>query len=235
VININPNEDYSFSFLADILSSTLQSKIPKCKKKLTVYQSLAGELLVIYQLMLKYKIKLDQIKILRESKGKPYLQNNPEIKLSISHTDHLTAVVFSKDNCGVDIELIDNVLPGVAKKIMTNNEYEQFISIQEPLLQKMYFYQIWTLKESYLKAIGQGFYLEPTKIEFSIKYVNNKLEIENLQDQKFSYYNKMLNNKIMLSITSKEIFSATDIQFYELRDLISKISEEMKKIRDSQF
>ncbi|WP_159747908.1 4'-phosphopantetheinyl transferase family protein [Coxiella endosymbiont of Amblyomma sculptum] len=93
--------------------------------------------------------------------GKPYLLNYPALyfNLSNSHEVALYAITTNRE-VGVDVEFIrDNIyIADVRERFFSPDEVAICVSKlpekDSQCLKK--FYQIWTLKEAYVKAIGQG-------------------------------------------------------------------------------
>jgi len=86
-------------------------------------------------------------------KGKPMLKDHPLIWFSISHSHNIAACVVSDHEVGVDVQKITKVSDKVARRVLTDDEYDVFKSTSEP---DIYFCEVWTVKESFLKKTGQG-------------------------------------------------------------------------------
>lgn len=105
-------------------------------------------------------IKPEKIKFIYNQKGKPDLDsktNSIHLKFNLSHKNQYIIYGFSLRNIGIDLELIDKnktLLP-IAKRFFTEEEYQYLKSLDNPK-QNETFYQFWTKKEAYLKAIGEG-------------------------------------------------------------------------------
>lgn len=127
--------------------------------------------------------------------GKPYLKNS-SINFNISHCNNIVVVIISNKNVGIDIEDIKEFKKSIIRKVLTNNELIDLLSANN---KKEYFFKLWTLKESFLKAIGTGLSYGMQNIEFSIKDKNiicNKIGF--LFKQESLIFN---NNKYIVSIT----------------------------------
>lgn len=96
-------------------------------------------------------------------KGKPFLHNNPEIFFNISHGGAMAACGLDRNPLGVDVEEIRPVKPAIWKRVLTGEErlYLERYSLKK---QDREFFRIWTLKESYAKAIGLGLALDFTSL-----------------------------------------------------------------------
>ena len=105
-----------------------------------------------------------------QKKGKPFVIHKHPVFFNISNSNNLCAYAFSPDaEVGIDIEKIRD-LPDIDQLIernLTNSEREYCLKIPGKKLSR--FFQFWTFKESYLKAIGEGMRLTPENMEFSIE------------------------------------------------------------------
>ncbi len=105
-------------------------------------------------------------------KGRPRLQNCPtEVPdISISHTAGMVAFAISpKGLIGVDVEncnrRVDIHL--LAREVFSSSESLYFNNLSSALDRKKYFFQNWTLKEAYTKALGLGLYAGFRSIEIN--------------------------------------------------------------------
>lgn len=95
-----------------------------------------------------------------EELGKPYL--NPEkfldIHFNVSHTKSEVAIAVASFPIGFDLELIKENYPNTILNQLLNKDDQLKI---ESAVQ---FYQIWTIKEAFVKYTGQG-------LQFSLKNI----------------------------------------------------------------
>ncbi|NET26972.1 4'-phosphopantetheinyl transferase superfamily protein [Okeania sp. SIO1I7] len=90
-------------------------------------------------------------------RGKPYLSDT-SILFNLSHSQDLALYAITTVNSiGIDLEYIRpmNDAEGLAKRFFTAQEYN-LISQLPPQQQQEIFFKIWTCKEAYLKATGDG-------------------------------------------------------------------------------
>lgn len=92
-----------------------------------------------------------------EKAGKPYCKN---INFNISHSGNYVILGASESTIGVDIEIINEYHPKVAKRVYTQSEQKWLDDDKQNK-----FYQLWTLKESVMKATGKGLTLAPNSFE----------------------------------------------------------------------
>lgn len=107
--------------------------------------------------------------LVASKKGKPFLINEPSLYFNISNSHEICVYAFSRDaEVGIDIEKIRELpdIDQLIEKNLTSREKAYFQKNTEHKLSL--FFQFWTFKESYLKAIGEGMRLTPENLEFSL-------------------------------------------------------------------
>ena len=93
--------------------------------------------------------------------GKPDISpqiNCPALKFNLSHTDGMSVCVVSLDNdCGIDVENIQRKSRtfAVADRMFAPAEVATMRSGDDSEVQRKFF-EFWTLREAYVKAIGTG-------------------------------------------------------------------------------
>lgn len=93
---------------------------------------------------------LTEIRIRRDAYGKPFLEGN-RLYFNISHSGDYLAAAVSEQPVGIDIEGMRPVREGMYRKVVRQMEQELIGSEREKD-----FIRLWTLKESFTKAEGQG-------------------------------------------------------------------------------
>lgn len=111
----------------------------------------------------EYGICKDEV--LRNASGKPSLFINRHIHISISHCTHGVTVILSKNRVGIDIEPVRSFDPYAAKRILGEEELKDLY--ESPDRNKTFF-RYFTLKESYIKALGCGFSYPVKSLKLSI-------------------------------------------------------------------
>jgi 4'-phosphopantetheinyl transferase len=104
-------------------------------------------------------VKPETIQFSHGEAGKPRLKTPSSLRFNISHSRSMALLAFTQaSEIGVDIEevrALDN-LCGIAEQFFCAEEYRELISLR-PELRERAFFQCWTRKESYMKAVGEGF------------------------------------------------------------------------------
>ncbi len=114
------------------------------------------------------KISTEELKVSRHKKGKPYLLNDDQFFFNISNSGDCCVFAFSRNGeVGIDIERI-RPLKDLDELIEKNFSPNEIIYINRNSADRSTrFFKLWTLKEAYLKAIGEGMRLTPDNLEFS--------------------------------------------------------------------
>jgi len=107
----------------------------------------------------------------RGENGRPEIVEGPAgLRFNISHTDGIVAVlVHGELDAGVDAESPWRTtnITSVSKRVFTDAERSAMLALPAEQ-QAARFYQLWTLKESFIKAKGKGFALPLSKFGFTI-------------------------------------------------------------------
>jgi len=106
-----------------------------------------------------------------------------DIDFSISYSQNIIAIAVStKSRIGVDIELLEPsiISKKVAYEFMNDKELTTFIELNKSDRIK-YFYEIWTAKESLLKARGDGLCTNPKDI------INNSKKLIHFKEYIISF------------------------------------------------
>lgn len=89
--------------------------------------------------------------------GKPFLSKHSYIHFNISHSKNIILIGLGCAPLGVDVEYHNSSIDflELAKSVFSNHEIDQLKEWKGKNLENG-FYNIWTKKESYIKAIGKG-------------------------------------------------------------------------------
>lgn len=104
--------------------------------------------------------------------GKPSLLGEP-LHFNLSHSENRAALAISRlPSVGIDIERFDRKVnvDALSRRCFRESEWAPFASL-EGAARKRAFFWMWTAKEARMKATGDGFRLEPLKIE--IRFVGS--------------------------------------------------------------
>jgi 4'-phosphopantetheinyl transferase len=118
------------------------------------WRSLAGDMLVRYVLKERYGLPASAILFNRNADNKPELVGG-ELQFNVSHSGIWAVAAFHSEPVGVDIEKVGIADMGLARSMFAPSEYEALCRLSAERRNR-FFYDIWTGKESYIKALGKG-------------------------------------------------------------------------------
>lgn len=101
------------------------------------------------------RLNLESVTIDTLERGKPYLPHHPELKFNLSHSHELAICALATTEVGIDLEWTERSVDylGVARRFFSP---EEFAKLERAEDQRQAFFNGWTRKEAYIKAIGDG-------------------------------------------------------------------------------
>ena len=129
----------------NIIKSNKRERISKYSR-LDKLRSYIGEILLIKGFKEYYNIDYNNINIIYNKYGKPYIENS-NIYFNISHSNEYVIVVFSDKEIGVDIEYIHGNINTM--NIFCNKLEKEYINGEITKL-----FDVFTYKEAYIKMLG---------------------------------------------------------------------------------
>jgi 4'-phosphopantetheinyl transferase len=187
--------------LKPVLPSAVVYKTERFKFWEDRQRSLIGEIMV--RKFYKDRLGTEALEFELNEHEKPSLKDHPNEHFNISHSGDYVVVAFSDENVGVDVEMIQKDRRAVAERFFTDKEIQQMHACATETAQIHYFYQLWTLKESYMKAIGKGMTMSLSSFSFLLKNNQAKLEYSK-NDADWHFYTQLWNDKAFLSICAKK-------------------------------
>lgn len=128
---------------------------------------LFGALLSRYAICKISNYKNDELKFDVNSYNKPFIIKPNNLCFNISHSGKWVVCAVSNNPVGIDVEYIKSIDFDIAKTFFTKEEYINLMN--QDIKTKKYFYLMWTLKESYVKADGRGLSLPLNSFSINIK------------------------------------------------------------------
>lgn len=206
-----------FNGLLPFVSIDRRNKIYKFMRKEDADRSLVADILLREALIENFEIKNNNISFNYNEYGKPYLINNESIHFNISHSGNWVVCLINNHEVGIDIEKIEDIDFDVAKSFFSEKEYIDLMK-KDINKRKDYFYDLWTLKESYIKACGKGLSLDLRSFSFLIENSNILLESkDNSRNYFFKQY--FIDKNYKLSVCTLENYFAEEIIFKSLDSL----------------
>ncbi len=182
-LDLNPPEVILKSLIS-LLAEDEKTKAERYKFKQSqiCYQVVHSTLRIILGRYLDLDPK--QINFIYSDRGKPFLADNCNplnLQFNLSHSENIAIFAITCDRrIGVDIESLrspDNILK-LAQRFFCPSEYT-LLNQAIPEEQNKLFFQLWTAKEAYLKATGEGISGGLNQVEIAL----NPLQIVSLIEE----------------------------------------------------
>lgn len=145
-------DDEKFGKYLAVTGGERRAKIGKLTEREKKNQSLAAG--AILPLALREAGYYGGFEIGYGGNGKPYFIQPKGLFFNISHSGEWTVIALSDGEVGCDIQKIGPVDMRVAERYFTPEESEALAEAGDGA--RDLFFRIWTVKESYLKALGTG-------------------------------------------------------------------------------
>jgi 4'-phosphopantetheinyl transferase len=98
------------------------------------------------------------VRIAADEHGKPFLRDDPDLAFNLSHSNGLALLATMRGGvvgCDIEWRNPDLACPRVARRLFASEEYEALAALP-PERWVAGFYNCWTRKEAYVKALGLG-------------------------------------------------------------------------------
>jgi len=157
------------SLLENTLSPIECNRLKGFKDEVAAWRFAVGRVLLKEFISQCFDMPTKSIFIRLEKSGKPRIEHPPGIGISVSHSGPYVAIVVTRiGECGIDIEAVGEVPDHLPI-------HPQFFSVQQDnwiskgkgdMGPGRRFLRLWTRKEAYLKATGEGLSGLSSKIGF---------------------------------------------------------------------
>ena len=214
-----PSHDVVDSLLK-VIDSDKKARIERFVRSDDAIRSLLADVLVRFIVCLKLRWKNSEVKFSTAVQGKPYLLNCDDFHFNVSHSGSWVACACDAQPVGIDIELIQPIDYSIAEYCFSPKEYRALM--QEPESRRLWhFYNIWTLKESYVKALGVGVGLNLQLNSFSFEFKGEQIDFEYSGQGDTSCYFKqyLIDPSYTLSVAAAHNNFAASVVVMSVREL----------------
>ncbi|PIE69997.1 MAG: phosphopantetheinyl transferase [Deltaproteobacteria bacterium] len=144
-------------------------KVDRYVKPTDRHLSLVGWALVRYLISQLTGKQPHSLRFSKNEYGKPFLTDLPDIHFNLSHSHVAVACALCRNAAvGVDVESVDRCTDlSIADHFFSASEVERLSTVNGPEKRKLFF-DIWTLKEAYIKAVGKGLSIPLDSFSFTV-------------------------------------------------------------------
>lgn len=223
-----PISEEEFQRLLWFASEDRRARILRHRHYDDACRSLAGDLLVRYALKKAFGLCDSDLCFGKSPHGKPILLSHPEYNFNLSHSGSHIAAGVGPLPLGVDTEVIRRIDLKLAKRFFAEEEYRYLADLPEDDAQWTFF-RLWTLKESFVKAIGTGLKIPLSAFRFQLAE-DIKFFSSDFQADQFAFHQILLEDAVLsacaclpqdsLSEMRKEEFTCTSLDWDTLTSII---------------
>ena len=155
---------------------------PERKKKIDQYRySKDKRLSLAAETLLKRALEqngISEFELQADEYGKPFLVGHPSVQFNLSHSEERVMCVISGLEVGCDVEKVKATDYKIANRFFTESECAWLAGEQIDLngegnnyeeQKRSRFFRLWTLKESFMKAVGLGMRLSLKDFSFHVE------------------------------------------------------------------
>jgi 4'-phosphopantetheinyl transferase len=162
------NDDL-FLRLLTCVDEKKQQRIRRFRHWQDAHRTLYGDLLVRYIIMRTLEVDNSDIRFSVNAYNKPRFDHPSSFHFNVAHSGKWIVCAIADRPVGVDVEQINDVNLDISMRFFSEDEHSIIMQREEPD-RRFLFYALWTLKESYLKAMGKGLY-QPLD-SFTIRFID---------------------------------------------------------------
>ena len=214
-------DDYSVEFVDTLLKHLPEAgrtRVRNRQNRTSKLHTVAGELLARYSVGQYLGNTKPEIELIFGEKGKPHIANLSNVHFNISHSGNYVVCAVSEHELGIDVERIRKVNLRIAERFFSQPEIDDLMALDEDERMR-YFITLWTIKESYLKAIGRG--LTQHLNSFTIRKNSDSYQLTGNQEAEgYGIEAFSIAPDYALAICSPLPFSPAEITTIALKDII---------------
>ncbi len=155
-LKLNLNREIGHRIVDDLLSRVEPTKEVRLRRFVRQEDKLRGlfaDLLIRDLIMQRTGLKNEEIEFFTNQYGKPFLKGMDDVQFNLSHSGNWVVAVIDDQKVGIDIEQIQSIDLDIAKHYFSESEHKDLMRHGDRLA---YFFTLWSLKESYIKILGEG-------------------------------------------------------------------------------
>lgn len=156
----------NYVHMLDWVPAEKRTRLQKFFRQEDALRGLGGEVLARWLACNRLRIANDQLHFARAQYGKPFIVDYPELQFNVSHAGNWVLCAMDTTPLGVDIEEMRPMDWKTGRVCFSEQEFAELMECPEEE-RLSYFYELWSLKESFAKADGRGMHLPFQKITFS--------------------------------------------------------------------
>ncbi|RED56621.1 4'-phosphopantetheinyl transferase family protein [Cohnella lupini] len=213
-----------------LLTEEIQKRVIRFREWEDAERVIVADFLVRFLFSRKTGSNINDIVIERDGYGKPFIRNKEQLHFNVSHSGNWVVCAIDNQAVGIDVEQVRPLeTEELAMRFFSNEEYQAIVD--KPLEQRLEsFYDLWTLKESFVKAEGKGLFIPLNS--FTIKIRNDRITVKhsNAKEDNNKYFFKryLIDEDYRMSACGSTPEFPSRIQYLDFSFLFQEIHKQDK-------
>ncbi len=148
-------ERHIFERFLSLLDVEKQNRILRFRRWQDAQRSLLGDILVRAVICQQLQCSNRELVFSKNKAEKPFIKNSSQLHFNLSHAGEWVVVALDSSPVGIDVERVRSLDGDIAKFILSPRDYQELTSKKESE-RASFFYELWTMQESYIKYMGKG-------------------------------------------------------------------------------
>ncbi|NLN64429.1 MAG: 4'-phosphopantetheinyl transferase superfamily protein [Clostridiaceae bacterium] len=219
---VDPLDTRQFDKLIKTVSMEKRRRIYRFRMHEDAQRTLLGDILARYLVCKQHNVKNCELVFGTNAYGKPYLLNDTRIQFNISHSGKWVVCSLHHLPVGVDIEQIKPVDISIAERFFSKSEVQSLMNkcISE---REAYFYELWTLKESYIKAVGKGLSIPLNSFAINIEQGGN-INIYNINgSNRYFFRQYSIEKGYKMAVCSQKNEFSDSVEQFDVNQLYEEV------------
>lgn len=225
ILKIDKNiEKDDFDRLLSRVSKEKKERINRFHRFEDAQRTLLSDVLARYAICKRLGVRNRDLVFGANEYGKPVLHEPNRTHFSISHSGNWVVCAVDDSAVGIDVEMIKPIGFEIAERFFSKDEFISLINQPEEM-KLAYFYMIWTLKESYIKAEGKGLSIPLNSFTIRIKGKDISVTVDN-EIREFYFYQSFLDSDTVYTVctlngnTNESIYWNIESYLKEVQNIV---------------
>lgn len=184
-------------------------------------QVLVGDLLIRCLAVQHLNVSNSSLHFQYKEGGKPFLEAPySDFHFNLAHSEEWVVCAVDKQPVGIDVQLMEPIDLNLAKNVLAPYAYRYYLSLPHEK-RPDYFYDLWTLRESYLKLVGKGMTEINSAAEFHSAQVDTP---DTANHQKVYYQRHNLGSDYKVATCTNQPDISAQIEIITLEQILKTLS-----------
>lgn len=187
-VKLEKIEKHIFDELFLYLSEDEKVRIERFRRYEDALRGLTSKVLLRFIIVSTLGKQNNDISFSKNEYGKPFLEEASDFHFNLSHSGDWVVCAVDNLPVGIDVEKIHDVDLNLSERFFSEEEHKYLLSLESSRRREAFF-ELWTLKESYIKADGRGLSIPLNSFSFSFQGGNIEFKTtNNIRDCHFKQY-----------------------------------------------